>query len=156
MILKNRTKVRCYKKQKKTDLTEQQKKAARPKCRRILEKNNGLDFIIDDESYFTLTHSVQPGNDSFYSDDIKNTQDHVKYNFKAKFEKKLLVYLCISPKGMSDPYFVPSGLAIRQDVYLENCIKKHLIPFINKYYLDGGYVFWPDLASSHYANSVQN
>ena len=53
---------------------------------------------------------------------------------------------------MSDAYFVPSGLAIRQDVYLENCIKKHLIPFINKYYPDGGYVFWPDLASSQYAN----
>ena len=57
---------------------------------------------------------------------------------------------------MSDPYFVLSGLAIRQDVYLENCIKKHLIPFINKYYLDGGYVFWPDLSSSHCVNSVQN
>ena len=27
-------------------------------------------------------------------------------------------------------------------------------PFINKYYRDTKYIFWPNLATSHYANSV--
>jgi hypothetical protein len=27
---------------------------------------------------------------------------------------------------------------------------------IKEYYQDGNYVFWPDLASSHYANKAQN
>ena len=41
-------------------------------------------------------------------------------------------------------------------VYKNDCIIKRLIPFINKHHSDGNYVFWPDLASSHYARSVTN
>ena len=29
-----------------------------------------------------------------------------------------------------------------------------LLPFIKKYHLDNNYIFWPDLASSHYAETV--
>ncbi|KAF2892972.1 hypothetical protein ILUMI_13201 [Ignelater luminosus] len=31
---------------------------------------------------------------------------------------------------------------------------KRLIPFLNEHYLDGQYVFWPDMASSHYAKDT--
>ena len=75
----------------------------------------------------------------------------VKYSPTAKYEKKLLIYVCFSEKGISKPYFVPSGVAVNQKVYLEECIKKKLIPFIAKHHSDGEYVFWPDLASAHYA-----
>jgi hypothetical protein len=37
---------------------------------------------------------------------------------------------------------------------LEECIKKRLVPFIEAHHSDGQYLFWPDLASAHYANSV--
>ena len=53
------------------------------------------------------------------------------------------------------PYFASSGRAIKQDTYLA-IIKSHRESFINKYYPTGDYVFLPDFASSHYANSVQN
>ena len=49
---------------------------------------------------------------------------------------------------------MPSGLAVNQHIYLEDCIKKILVPFINEHHSDGEYLFWPDLASAHYANSV--
>ena len=68
----------------------------------------------------------------------------------------MLVWICLSAKGISSVYYVPSGQAINQEVYLKNCIKKRLIPFINAHHSDGNYVFWPDLASSHYAKSVVN
>lgn len=155
-ILKKYSNIKCYKKAKKAAMTELQKKQARPKCRKMLEKFKNLDFIIDDESYFTLTNSDQPGNDRFYSDDIKKTPDDVKYYYKAKYEKKILVWICISPKGVSKPLFIPSGLAVNQNVYLEKMIQHNLEPFINEYYKKGGYVFWPDLASAHYAKKVVN
>lgn len=60
----------------------------------------------------------------------------------------------MSEKGLSKPYFVPSGLSVNQHIYLEECIKKRLIPFIEQYHSDGQYLFWPDLAPSHYANSI--
>ena len=48
----------------------------------------------------------------------------------------------------------PSGMAINQEVYLNECIKKRLVPFVQEHYRNGKYVFWPDLASSHFAKSV--
>ena len=45
-------------------------------------------------------------------------------------------------------------MAINPEVYLNECIIKRLVPFINKYHSNGNYVFWADLALSHYAYSV--
>ena len=45
-------------------------------------------------------------------------------------------------------------MAINQEVYHDECIIKRLIPFIQEYHRDGKYVYWLDLASSHYAKSV--
>ena len=69
--------------------------------------------------------------------------------------EKIMVWLAMSPKGVSSPYFVPSGLVVNQEVYLNECIKKRLEPMIKKYYSSEGYAFLQDLASSHYANLVQ-
>ena len=109
---------------------------------------------MDDESYFTLAHTSINGNDRFYTSDFDSTPASVKYTQTEKFKKKLLVYVCFSEKGIAKPYFIPSGLAVNQTIYLEECIKKTLIPFIEQHHSDGKYVFWPDLASSHYAKSV--
>jgi len=121
----------------------------------MLEKFGHLDFFLDDESFFTLGHGSQPGNDCCYRDNVQKTPETVKNKFQTKYEPKIMVWLAISPKGMSTPYFVPSGLAMSQKVYLNECIEKRLVPMIKKYYSGGNYVFWPDLASSHYAKSVQ-
>ena len=153
-MLKNRTNVRCLKRTTKPRMTALQVKLARPKCTRLLKKYRDVDFILDDESYFTLSNTTLAGNDCFYSDDVQKTPFGIKNKFKAKYEAKLLVWLAISPRGVSRVRYFKSGLAINQKIYRDECMRKVLIPFINKYYRDGKYVFWPDLASSHYANSV--
>ena len=53
------------------------------------------------------------------------------YTYEENLEKKLLVLICFSSKGISSPYYVPSGQTIYQEVYLKNCIKIRHIPFIN-------------------------
>ena len=73
-----------------------------------------------------------------------------------KFEPKLLLWIAISKNGISKPYFRKSGLAINQKIYLEDCVKKRLLPFIREKHSDNNYLFWPDKASSHYAKSVIN
>lgn len=154
-ILKKYTNIKCRKKLKRPLLTPQQRAVARPKCKRIYDNYRDNEFIIDDESYFTLNGAKQPGNDRFYSDDIEKTCDSVKYNQVQKYPPKLLVWLAISPKGTTKPWFRKSGIAINQNTYLE-ILKERLVPFIRRYYRSGGYVFWPDLASAHYAVKVQN
>jgi len=154
-ILKNKTNVKCRKKLKRPYQTDKQRKDTRPKCRRLLQNNRYTEFIIDDESYFNLSNSSAPGNDRFYSNDLSKTPEDVLYKSVRKYEPKLLVWLAISPQGVSKPFIAKSGMAIDQERYLD-IIKKYLEPFIAEKYPQGGYVFWPDLASSHYAHSVQD
>ena len=49
-----------------------------------------------------------------------NSCEH-KIPYQKKFEKKLVVWLVFSEKGMAEPYFIPSGLAVNQIIYLEEC-----------------------------------
>jgi hypothetical protein len=123
-------------------------------CDRLYRKLQGKACIIDDESYFTLTHGTINGNDNFYSSDVNRTSASTKYRTASKYEAKIMVWVCISEKGISSPYYLPSGLAINQVNYLHECIEKRLVPFINQHHSDGEYLFWPDLAGAHYANSV--
>ena len=155
-ILKKYTNIKCLKKYKKPQMNILQKKQARPKCRRLLKKFADHDFIMDDESYFTLSHTTLSGNSRFYSSNVCKTPDLIKNRYVTKFEPKILVYLAISPREMSRPIFFRTGLAVNQNVYKEKCLKQPLIPFIREKYRHRPYVFWPDLASSHYANSAQN
>ena len=69
-ILMKYTMVGCRKKHKRPYQTHQQSKAMRPKCRRLLCRYRETDFIIDDESYFTLSNTSLAGNDRFYSDNL--------------------------------------------------------------------------------------
>ena len=65
-----------------------------------------------------------------------------------------MVWIAISSKGVSKPYFRETGNAINQYVYMEHCIQKRLKPFIEQHHVDEDFVFQPDLASAHYAKIV--
>ena len=71
-------------------MTAKQGELARPKCGRLFIKNHNVDFILEDELYFTLSNTTLTGNDRFYSDDVQNTPYDVKNKMKAKNEQKLL------------------------------------------------------------------
>jgi hypothetical protein len=93
----------------------------------------GYEFVLDDESFFTKSNSNLSGNDQFYSDNLSKTPDDVKNKHQSRFEEKILVYQAISTHGRSKALFFKSGLAIKQFVYRDKCLKKSLIPFLRKY-----------------------
>ena len=37
---------------------------------------------------------------------------------------------------------------------MSTCIQKRLVPFIEEHHMDDDFVFWPELASAHYAKIV--
>ncbi|XP_031621601.1 uncharacterized protein LOC116339710 [Contarinia nasturtii] len=128
-----------------------------PKCCRALRDKhfaNAKFIILDDESYFTFSHHELSGNDGFYTDNIEATPDNVRYAGKSKFEPKVLVWLAISSKGASMPVIRPQGAkAINSDIYNDQCLPK-LKRFIENYHARDEIMFWPDLASSHYAKKT--
>ena len=81
-------------------------------------------------------------------------QPDVKFKRTQKYEPKILVWFAISTRGISLPFFAKQKQAINETIYLNECIIKRLIPFIDDYHHKDKVLFWPDLASSHYSNTV--
>lgn len=126
-------------------------------CRLLLRNYFHADIfvVMDDEKYFYLKCDETPGNRGFYTDNYKETPDDVKFASKKKYPTKIMVWVAISKKGISEAFIIETaGETINQWNHLKECVKKRLQAFINKHHSDGKYVFWPDLASAHYADSV--
>lgn len=108
--------------------------------------------VMDDESYFTIEGNEWQG-DSYYECEGHEIPENVKFKTRSKFPKKVLVWLAISESGVSEPVFLQSGLAVNKQIYINKCIPK-LEKFIKKFHKHEKVVFWPDLASSHYAKDT--
>lgn len=149
------------KKKKKTAPFTTEKQQNVIKCRlRELSKNyfscsSEYKCVMDDESYFTVEGNEWQSKHYFESSSHK-APDKSKFIHKTKFPGKVLLWLAISERGISDPVFFKGGLAVNAQVYNEKCVPA-LKNFIKKYHSHDKVIFWPDLASSHYANAtIQN
>ena len=80
----------------------------------------------------------------------------IRFHTQDKFPLKLMVWIAISPRGISEPYLCPRNMAMNGDIYRQNCIQDHLLPFLEEYHEDRNYFFFPDLASCHYAKATTN
>jgi transposase len=123
--------------------------------RHILDGNlKSPSIVMDDESYFELSGHNMPGNDHYYATSSGAATSSHKFAPKVKFPEKLLVWIAISDLGISRPYFAPSRGAMNAQIYKTKCIEQRLKPFLDIYHGDGNYLFWPDLASCHYAKET--
>ncbi|XP_050508102.1 uncharacterized protein LOC126885559 [Diabrotica virgifera virgifera] len=113
-----------------------------PRCCRALRRVNFVNklIVMDDEKYFTLSNSEMKGNDGFYTNDYENVPDEIKFKSKKKFEDKILVV---------------RGEALNADIYIQRCLSK-LLQFVNTHHANDQIVFWPDLASCHYARITRD
>ena len=66
----NKDRYQSVEKEKKTLRNQNQEAVLRPKCRKLAARYRSYQFILDDESYFTLNHSTLAGNDVFYTHPI--------------------------------------------------------------------------------------
>ena len=149
--------VHCYKKEKVVFSSDKQKENQRLRSRRLYRELLSLgspDVIMDDESYFCLRNDSIPCNSHYYASAKSDAPESLRWRPTKKFEEKMLVWIAISPKGISKPFFQRSGLAVNKEIYQQKCIIQRLLPFINDYHADRNILFWPDLASSHYASTT--
>ena len=72
-------KIKCRTKKNIPDRTLDQAVAAKTKCRILTKKYENFQWILYDESYFTLSHSSFSGNNFFYSFDVLKSTPKVKY-----------------------------------------------------------------------------
>lgn len=148
-----------YRKRRKCPAYTQAQLLRIPRCCRQLRRvhfANDKVIIVDDEKYFTLSNSEMKGNDGFYTENVNECPDNVRFKCKAKFADKILVWCAISSRGISRPFVGRvRGEALNSRGYINNCLRK-LLQFIEQHHAGDNIMFWPDLASCHYARDTQN
>jgi hypothetical protein len=150
--------ITCRKREKTPKYDEKQRQKSQELCRKLANKfyRTSCSVILDDEKYFVFYGSKMPQNAHYYTDNKETCPDDVRFHGVNKFPKKILVHVSISNKGVSRALILPHGSeSINTDVYIRECLQKRLLPFIQEYHSDKNYIFWPDLASSHYSNKTQ-
>jgi hypothetical protein len=136
--------------------TIKQKKRLNKLARNLMRPTNGCDVILDDECYFSLSGHDLASNSRYYCQRGEKVSPDIQFTKKSKFPQRYLLWLAISAKGISKPFFSPKNCSVNSEIYINKCIKKRLLPFIKDNYPNDNYIFWPDLASAHYSNSAQN
>ena len=114
-------------------------------------------LVIDDEKYFCFADDNMAGNSIFNTNMKETCPESVRFVGKEKFPKKLLMWIAVSERAMSEPLFRTSkAVAINISIYINECLEKRLLSFIHKYDGDFNYLFWPGAASSHYSKDSLN
>ena len=128
----------------------------RANCRlpRLEKKILRKIVIMDDETPVFSDPSEIATRQYFHSSNPDEVDPKFKQIKKSSNPKKFMLWQAIDQFGnISEPY-VHEG-TMRQDDYLEKCIKDRLIPFIERYHKTNQIIFWPDLATIHYSRNVQ-
>ena len=104
------TDIKTYTKHSIPDRQEGQKERINPGIDRFYRDFHGKLVILDEESYFMLSHSTFYRHGIYYSSDRDKTPPSFKYRKKGKFEPKVLVWLAASDKGISEPFLSLTAL----------------------------------------------
>ena len=147
-----------YRKREKTPkYTEKQKEKSKNLSRLLFNhlRNANCAVVMDDEKYFTYSGHQMPGTAGYYSNNKDTCPEKVRFAGQQKFPPKILVWAAILERGISQVLIRPQkSPAIDADIYIAECLEKRLLPFLHRYHGDFNYIFWPDLASAHYAKDT--
>lgn len=150
---KKRNNLKTYKKQKIPKVTEKQRAVIKIRAKALCAhlRANPVMLVLDDETYVKADFATLAGPQYYTKTDGEVLPDAETSIAVEKFGKKYLVWQAISSSGDRSATFVTEG-TINGDIYRKECLHKRLIPFLRK--LNVETLFWPDLASCHYAHET--
>jgi len=153
--IKTRLKIKTNKCSIAPKYTQNQLKRAKTNSRKVYRKALNKILVIDDETYVTCDPR-ETGGQRFYNFIDKNkVPDNLRFKPNSKFPKRFLVWQALDQLGnVSEPY-VKVG-TLKAEEYKTECLQKILLPFIHKHHSVNQVLFWPDMATIHYQNGVQN
>lgn len=129
----------CYRMRKRHLLSAANKAKRLSRCREILKrlKSDMLpNIIFSDEKLFTVEAAPNTQNDRIISSNISAVPIETKSIFKRQKPASVMVWAGISERGRSPLIFVPEGVKINSQVYLDTILKEGLLPWACDLYKD--------------------
>jgi hypothetical protein len=99
---------------------EKQLKTMTCKCRKLLQSifKGKKVILMDDAKHFTFGNPEISANTGFWTKNKNMAPNNVKHKSKAKFEPYILVWLVISPYGVSKPFKIHTKTSKRSNNFL--------------------------------------
>jgi len=158
-IIKKDLRLKCFKRRRAHDLTDQNC-AARLTCSRLLLKKfpkSAVDFIFfTGEQVFTVASPVNSQNDRVYAPrDARKRQIAAKRLLRCRpnFSKSLMVSVAVSKLGCSELFFVESGVKVDGRYYRNMLLKQQMLPVMCCIAGDV-FVLQQDSAPAHHAREA--
>lgn len=147
---------RTRKVQKAPNRSYKQNLTARSRARKLYDEllcpHKGC-VIMDDETYLKADFKQMPGNEHYSVRDGRSVSDDVRLKKVDKFAKKYMIWQALCTCGKSSSIYVCEG-SMKAEEYLKECLQKRLLKLYQDH--DIPPLFWPDLATIHYARSVMS
>jgi hypothetical protein len=145
---------KAYRKETSPKYNEKQERRVKTNCRKLYEKRfRNKTLLLDDETYCLINPEQIPGVEHYHCRNKSDVEDHQRFNSKEKFPGKYMVWQCLDEDGNASQPWV-TNKTMNGDRYLEECLKKRLLPFIKKYHRVQDVCLWMDLAACHYKKEV--
>lgn len=158
-IKNNKLNIKSYKQETVPKYSGGQKERAKKACgqlyRKLTESKTQKIILMDDETYVYSDPADIPGTKYYHCTNKNLVPDENRFKAKSKFPKKYLIWQVIDELGNVSVPFISQG-TMNSEVYLNECLKKILLPFINKNYNRSEIVYWMDMATCHYTRPVRD
>lgn len=151
-------KIVAFRKTSSPKYRKDQATRSKKNSRKIYENFLGDTVIImDDESYCPADPTLIPRRDFFHcrKEEREGVSVHDKIKEKEKYPKQFMVWQAIDELGNKTEAFI-TNKTTKSIVYLEECLKKRLMPFIEEHHPEKNVLFWFDMATCHYAKEVKD
>jgi inhibitor of nuclear factor kappa-B kinase subunit alpha len=154
-IFKDDLTLKPFNKRKVHGLSEATKKKRIERSKHILAWHAGDETIFSDEKMFVLEQSQNSQNDRAWSVSIQDIPEDKQHVPRFQNAASIMVWGAISPRGKLPLIFIEMGVKINANYYLEEVLKKNVIPNAKSLFGDDYYCFQQDGAPSHTANITQ-
>lgn len=144
-----------FKKQKVHGVSGLSKQKRLERCKNILAGHAGDEMIFSDEKIFVLEQFHNSQNDRVWSANIENIPEHKRHVPRFQNAVSVMVWAAISTRGKFPLIFIEKGVKINANYYVEEVLKKNVMPNAVKLFQDDYYCFQQDGAPSHTANLTQ-
>jgi hypothetical protein len=139
-----------------TDAQESRKERFQKLIKKLKASQHRQVRIFSDKKIFTVDVAVNRRNSRYLADlPVADVDPDVRISPKSKTPLKQMVLGVIGSDGQKCPIvFVSASERINADVY-QDLLRKHVVPWIQRTYPDGDYVFQQDSAPAHTARTTQ-
>ena len=113
------------------------------------------NIIFSDEKLFSVQQSYNHQNDRVLARSYEAIPGNAGKVFRTQKPASVMVWAAVSERGKTPLVFVPQGIKINKERYIEDILKGALLPWCNSVYGDERWTFQQDGATSHTARITQ-